>query len=90
MEWDTSTTLYSSSWNYSVGVLSSCVTNNIRLDHVSQYSEHFWNTLYRFLMYLIMFLMYCYLHAYFSFRTYIIVVGQRGVYTYAVELPLFA
>ena len=40
---DTIMTLDADKWNCAGGDLSSCVTNIILLDHVSYYSEHFWN-----------------------------------------------
>ena len=40
---DTSMTLDAAKWNGAGSYLSSCVTNVILLDHVSYYSEHFWN-----------------------------------------------
>ena len=40
---DTRMTLDAAKWNGAGGDLSSCVTNIIILDHVSYYSEHFWN-----------------------------------------------
>ena len=36
-------TLDAAQWNGTGGELSSCVINNILLDHVLLYSEHFWN-----------------------------------------------
>ena len=39
---DTSMTLDAAKWNGAGGDLSSCVTNII-LDHISYYSEYFWN-----------------------------------------------
>ena len=44
MRWDTSMTLVTSLWNGAVSEVSSCVINNVLLDHVSYYWEHFWNT----------------------------------------------
>ena len=40
---DTIMTLETAKWNCTGGDLSSCVTNSILLEHVSYYSEHFWN-----------------------------------------------
>ena len=72
---DISITLDAANWNCAGGELSSCVTNIIILDHVSNYSEHFWNKLTSGLLilfcfmylynniYMIMFLMYCGFHA---------------------------
>ena len=70
---DTSMTLDASKWNGAGGELSSCVINNIPLDHVSEYSEYFLEQIYQltyypFLVYVLiyimfMFLMYCDLHA---------------------------
>ena len=40
---DNSMTLDALKWNGAGGELLSCVINNIPLDHVSEYSEHFWN-----------------------------------------------
>ena len=40
---DTSITLDAAKWNYDGAELSSSVINIIILDHVSYYSEHFWN-----------------------------------------------
>ena len=40
---DTIMTLDAAKWNCTGGDLLSCVTNIILLDHVSYYSEHFWN-----------------------------------------------
>ena len=73
---DTSITLDAARWNCAGGELSSCVVHTIPLDHVLYYLEQidqltFNPFLFYVLIYMFMFLMYCDLHAQFSFSTYI-------------------